>query len=103
MKPGVRYWARYALIETMNVAKYKTQSFFLTDLKCMSIFWSPEIDPFSHSYYHEQIKVQSPLGNTVPTAKATFSKLQQQSNWLDGACVNVHISAHNDNLEEIAL
>lgn len=103
MKTGVKYQAWYALTEPTDVAKHKTLYFFLVGLKCKSVFWSPRIDTFTHCYYHEQIKVQSPLGNTVPIAKATFSKLRQQSNWLHNACVNVHISSRNDNLEEIAL
>lgn len=40
--------------------------------------WSPQVDPFPHWYYYEQIKVHSPLGNMVPTAKAPFSKLGKQ-------------------------
>lgn len=44
-------------------------------------------------------QAQSPLDTIVPIAKATFSK---QSNWLDDACVNIHVSSLVDNLEEIS-
>lgn len=61
--------------------------------------WSPQVDPFPHWYYYEQIKVHSPLGNMVPTAKAPFSKLGKQRKWLYDVCVDINSSSHIDNLD----
>lgn len=59
---------RFLLIENMNVAKQKTLLFYCIP-KMQNIVWSPQVDPFTHCCYYEQIKVQSPLDNIVPLQK----------------------------------